>query len=544
MSTRLGRGGVVVPNSIGEGLERGILNFINVRAARRAAESDEKFRERQLDAEERRLDANEQNNAFDRLLQIAPLFKEGSTLGDNPLLANLSRRAFGDLGDDELSALGDISLNRETFETILNDRRMKITSEADEDDPRLQRMINFSLFGEAVTDAELEARDAETAFKRKRTTVLSNAFDSLVADPETAQDFARTALGMQPNFSIPGFNGPDGQPLVFENETAARVYGASLELAFNREKLSTESRTDMVEGFISSALEADLALGRPKAMQIINAYEASTLGQFAPGQAPIEKLFASSDAETQRAIKLFTGTVRVGETRTEEFLRTLPNGERFLLANDIAGLIHEANPSANVSQLQRSVLNSLDGVGITLDKGFAGFGGLRYNFEEQATGVDPEARLPVGSEPGPSGLPPDADPNVVTMRSLIERGVPVEEAILSASEIIGEEAATAAADAAIQMAAREAGGTPPPLGSETSTAEIEDLTQQFISAIELRNNLSNEAREFFKGSSSGGSALAKKREANQAAAQARDILEQIRVINPARAQQLERDISR
>lgn len=540
MATRLSSGGVLIPSSIGTGIQQGVLNFINVRNARRAAETEKEFQDRRLKLEEERTDVQAQNVAFERFLKLAPFASPGTSIAENPFLIPTARAAFGDLDDPQFESLGNMILTPETLETILSDREIKAISELEADDPKLERIVNQRLIGKAVTNQELE-------LEGQRASVLSSALDLFTTDEETLGDIARASFGLEPTATIPGIVDETGAPVVFQSEGIARIWAGLQDLTFQQKKLSADSQKDLAGELISQAAQVDITLGRPKASQIVQAYEASVLGTFAEGQAPIEKLFTSSTPEVQRAISIFAGAVRVGESNFEEFLRGTPGGSQILTVLGLGQTLGEFLPREEVQAAMKSILPQLEGVGISIAS--PGFFSVkdRFIFEPAEAGADPDARLPAGGAVEPSGLPPETDPNVVAMANLIQRGIPVETAIADASIIIGPEAAQAAADAAIALAAQAAGG-PAVEGVDRVTpqdqATVDELSEAFIEAVTLRNTLDQEALRFFGGDVTGSASFAKKREANMAATNAREILERIRAINPAMAQQLEEQISR
>ena len=418
----------ILPSATGGGLTRGAQGFVEARELNR----QNALRQRRQDLEERAVDIQEQGLAFNRLLQLGPLITPGTSLRQNPFLAEVARTAFQDLDDSTFEAVLDMQLNPETIQTLITEQQKFFFQKLDpenEEDARILEDIGIS-------GLNLGARSRGELDVRNRITGLTgDALLNFQSNPTIQGDIARQVLGLQPTVSIPGLVDEAGEPLVIDSAVAAQLYVA---LSINRQdnftarlRLDEAARLDIAKELMTAAEAAGIGLGRPKAAQIVQAYAASV--ETPEGEiAPIDTLFDRSDPDVQRAIRLFVGAIDLGDTAFDRFLNQSDAGRTIGLLGDLGEFISERMniPSVDMMAAFQDFLDSGLGeeIGVSVSGGFVRR--RRFNFEGRATTGD-RGSLNLGdtvrssNQPSPNGggdLPDFTNSDVVTAANLLRRG--------------------------------------------------------------------------------------------------------------------------
>lgn len=451
----------ILPSATSGGLTRGTQGFVEARELnRRAALADrQENREnqrlglegRRVGLEEDRLSVQEQGLAFERLLQLAPLLPPGSTLAENSFLLPTARVAFQDLSEQEFETLQQIALNRETADTVMDDRRRFFLSSLDPNNPDDALILDrINLAGSGLEGASRTG----IALQEQISGTTSAALQSFQEDPRVLARIGSRAFGIEPFFQIPGVNDASGEPIDFDSEAAGQLYVALMnnrEEAFSaRLKLDSEALNDIVTQLMEQAATDNIGLGRAFASNIVNSYN-SSVGPDAegePGSRPLEVLYAGASDDEKRAIDLFVGTIRVGDNEWQKFLRETPEGQRQLLLGGLGQFLQE-DLNLPSDQMMGALADFLDNTDIDISINQPFIGRDKFIFEE--TSAEPGGPLSLdaairGSNqlvPGADGIPAPANVDVVAAANVLRRGG--NEAELRA------EVGDAVVDAAIQL---------------------------------------------------------------------------------------------
>ena len=440
----------ILPSPTGGGLFRGAQAF---------AAGKERGEERGL--RERQIRVLEQSQAFAQLLQIAPILPPGSTIGENPFLSNLVDTAFGDFTPEERSLLDNLVLTPITAQTLIEDRTKFVLENLDPEDPESKTFLEAITLAKvgigATSISQLEVSDQIAK-------ITGSSLTELAGDARFKGNVARTVLGQTPIVEIPGLVGADGELLQFDSVQVANTY-ANLLIAGNEAGAESgaavqEAMDKMITQLMEQAQEDGIGLGRGFAARIVNSYIASTDGSGvvnSAGLSPLEALYVDSTDNQRRMIKLFSGTIQIGESSFEQFLAATPGGKQIIMLGELGRFIGEEGlglPSDQVRDALQDFLDSDIGTrfGITIDE--RGPLRERFNFDKidnlLGQGVDVNAdalRTAIGGSnlpPPPAPLPPGSNLDVVATANTLRSGAQSEESLRA-------EMGDAIVDAAIEL---------------------------------------------------------------------------------------------
>jgi hypothetical protein len=227
-------GGRTIPSPTGGGVTR---------AAEFIFQALEAKRTRALQA--RRLDIDEQAAAVNKFTTLANFLPRGSTLGDIGVSGGqLFEDAFGISASD----LGDLELNPQTLETIINARGQELV--ATEEGRNLLLPSIRNMLG-------LEPSEDVAEFRELNAQMQTRALQDILSDPTLMKEFTSRALGRDPvNLQIPGVPGE----ISFDSPTAANIYAQFLlareENSFALDLKNVEDRSDFIEEIQTAVSEA------------------------------------------------------------------------------------------------------------------------------------------------------------------------------------------------------------------------------------------------------------------------------------------------
>jgi len=333
-----------------KGASRGAEQLLNAVIARK-----------QLDLEGRRVTAFEQNSAMSRLVTLSPFMPRDVAIKDLPELHNTLSTAIPEFDLSEEGGIGSSVLRESTFDDLvrplLTEGLANLKGDARTDIS--ERMVARVALGTPEGPQELAARGVLA-----ETTV--DAFTAMMKDPEAKLDMYRNAAGLQP---IVRFTDPrDGTERMFSTNSSASIWARLSEqydyMNFEREKMSSKQMLDVAEELMEQLKNHDVSLGRPQAMKILQMYEQSVMGDYEPGQSPLDAYYRKigQDPEVKTAIEVFTGAVRFGDSALEEYLRGSPTGVLYLRFKELAESAVDFVPKDEVLDFLESVSPMFPGI--------------------------------------------------------------------------------------------------------------------------------------------------------------------------------------
>jgi len=408
----------ILPSPTGGGLERGVKNFISARDLNRRADLEartldlneriaarqEEISRKNVELAERGIGLQEQAQAFGQLVQIAPLTPPGSTIGELPFLQPIIDIAFADLDDSTKASLNALSFNPQTLKMLEDDRKKFFIEKLDPSKPeeaeRLKAIIGVP------TDIAIEAGEARAGADIQKSGVEGKiagatvaAFDTINLNRDIQRDIVLNILGApDTTVRIPGVDEE------FESPIAAQIWA---DLAKHRDNvglqmvsLSRQEAKDFageLMGQLASG-RSPITLGRTTAEEIVNAYSQS-VGPDAvvdsDGNKAIERLFNESPLDIQKAIRVFTGSVRLGDNAYIEYLRGVEGGESQIILMSMGEAIAEDLnvPTDRVLDVLGQFLDSPQGQGLGIKFDDKGLFTIRKRFRyEEDVGQGEEQR--------------------------------------------------------------------------------------------------------------------------------------------------------
>ena len=433
----------ILPSPLGGGLTRGAQGFVEARELNRKNALDRD----KADLDERRVNIQDQAFSFNRLLQFGALMPPGTSLKDNPFMSQLARDSFGDLDPETFEAVLGMIPNRETIQTIIEEQQKLFAQGLDpenEEDQQILTDIGISGLNLGVsTEAQLRNRGLVEG-------LTGEALKNFTTDTRIQGDIALQQLGLQATVRIPNLVDPlTGEVIEHESIDAARIYAlvsnARDSLFSAGLRFTAENRNDLAAELIEMSEKAGMGIQRPKANQIIRAYEASV--NVPQGEiSPYEVMFNRATPEVQRAMKLFTGVIDLGDDSFDLFLQESQVGRSLAFLGQLGEFIQEE--MGIPSNQMMGIFQDLLGSGIAGEGGMKVTGGFlrrrRFDLGETATTgnrgsleiVDGEpislgAAIGRSNQPGGNGdtppLPDFTNVDVTAIATLLRRGDLTEE---------------------------------------------------------------------------------------------------------------------
>ena len=406
--------GRVFPSATGGGLSRGTGAFLQTLITKREMELRERQLsqvDRQLSQRDRQLKFNEEVQALESLLKMAPHLPRGVPLSEIPGLQDLAQEALPGV-DFSDPMIGQITLNERTFDTVLKDLaegRLDEIAGTPEGNALIDRFTNQLTTGRGISTEVIEAGETGALMDAE---LYANSFEALKEDPEAWSSVMKVRLGLQQPVT---FTDPmTGKDWNFETAQGAALtedlmkHWSMLDLQW--QSLGAKDQLDWAKELMTQMEQFDEAVGRPTAIQIIRSWNTQTQGEqsgkVGEGEGPWYDLYTSyvdtGDVGAIKAMQVFVGSLNFGEQTLEELIESNPVGFQAAVFGHVSGQVADAigkEKPDQVLSLTRDILGSLESeFGVTLEKKWGRKFQLRFS-------NSPSNRFP-GTSPGPVQIDP------------------------------------------------------------------------------------------------------------------------------------------